>query len=213
MLNNQIQNISYLLMSFMVIGVVATSIGGAIRAINAKMDITGAILLAFVASNAGGTVRDILLGSTVFWIKDQFYIWLTFTIGALTFIFVYIKGKVLDSKQLYNFLIVTDAMGLAAFCLAGVEKALNYGQNYSIAVIMGIWTAIGGGILADIIANRIPLVFSSELYITVAFAGAICYLTLSFYLNHIVASMIAAIFMVLFRLYSVKLKWKFPTIH
>lgn len=213
MINNHLQEISYLLMSFMIIGVIACSISGAIRAVEAKMDITGAILLAFIASNAGGTVRDVILGSQVFWISDQFYIWLTFLIGGFTYILIYYNGKFLDNQKLYKILIVTDAMGLAAFCLAGVEKSITFGQNNSIAIIMGIWTAIGGGVLADIIANRVPLVFSSELYITVAAVGAVCYLFMYGQMNHIVAGMIAAIIMILLRLYSVKFKWKFPTVH
>ncbi|MBP9743279.1 MAG: trimeric intracellular cation channel family protein [Burkholderiales bacterium] len=204
--------ISYVLMSFMIIGVVATSISGALRAIESKMDITGAILLAFIASNAGGTVRDIILNSPIFWMEDQFYIWITLVIGALTFILVYYNRKLLSNQRLHTLLIVTDAMGLAAFCLAGVEKTTTYGQNDLIAVLMGVWTAVGGGICADIIANRVPLVFSSEFYLTVAFAGAICYLFLNPYLGNILAGMVATIIMVLFRLYSVKFKWKLPTI-
>lgn len=213
MINDHLQEISYLLMSFMIIGVAACSISGALRAVDAKMDITGAILLAFIASNAGGTVRDIILGSQVFWIGDQFYIWITFIIGAFTYIFIYHKRKVLGSYKLHRMLIITDAMGLAAFSLAGVEKSITFGQNGVIAVIMGIWTAIGGGVLADIISNRVPLVFSQELYITVAFVGSLCYYLMYSHMNHVVAGMIAAIIMILLRLYSVKHKWKFPTIY
>lgn len=195
----------------MICGVIASSVSGALRAIESKMDITGAILLAFLTSNAGGTIRDIILGTEIFWIKDQFYIWLTLIIGSLTFIIVYFKKQLIGKKKLHTLLIITDAMGLAAFSLAGVAKSLAVGQNNVIAVLMGVWTAIGGGIIADIISNRIPLVFSQELYITVAFIGAICYLTLvNFSVNHSFASTIATFLMILLRLCSVKYKWKFP---
>jgi len=212
-INSHLEGISYLLYFFMISGVLAASISGAIRAIEAKMDITGAILLAFITANAGGTVRDLILGSRVFWIKDQFFIWITLITGALTFIWVYYKGRILGNKKLNTILIVTDAMGLAAFSLAGVEKSLNFGQNNIIAIIMGVWTAIGGGIIGDIISNRVPLVFSQELYISVAFLGSVCYLlTIAMSVNNIIAGMIAAIAMILLRLYSVKFKWKFPTV-
>jgi uncharacterized membrane protein YeiH len=210
---NHLQEISYLLYFFMIFGVIAASISGAIRAIEAKMDITGAVLLAFLAANAGGTIRDLLLNSTVFWIKDQFYIWLTFIVGAVTFIIIYFKSKVFDNKKLRAILIITDAMGLAAFSLAGVEKSISLGQNNLIAVIMGVWTAVGGGIIADIISNRVPLVFSQELYMSIALLGSLCYLGLYGYMNHIIAGLIAALVMILLRLYSVKFRWKFPTIH
>ena len=209
---NYVEQISQLLTFFMIVGVVASSISGAIRAIEARMDITGAILLAFVASNAGGTVRDLILGARVFWIREQYYIWLTVGVGALSFMIVYINHKVINSRTLYKILIFTDAMGLAAFCLAGVEKSLNMGQNYTIAIIMGVWTAIGGGIAADIITNRVPLVLSKEFYITVALVGSVCFLFLSQFMSHAYASGVAALIMITFRLYSVKYGWKLPII-
>ncbi len=157
---HSINEVGLLLQSFMIFGVVTASISGAIRAIESKMDITGAILLAFVTASAGGTIRDIILNVNVFWIRDQMYIWITCTIGATTFIFIYYKGRILGNKKINFILIMTDAMGIAAFSIAGVEKSLSLGQNNSIAIIMGIWTAIGGGVIADIIANRVPLVFT-----------------------------------------------------
>jgi uncharacterized membrane protein YeiH len=197
----------------MIFGVVTASISGAIRAIESKMDITGAILLAFVTASAGGTIRDIIFNVDVFWIREQMYIWLTCIIGAATFIFIYYKGRILGNKKINFILIVTDAMGIAAFSLAGVEKSLSLGQNNSIAVIMGVWTAIGGGVIADVIANRVPLVFTQELlYITVAFLGSVGYLILANNISHTTAGIISAIFMVALRLLSVKYKWSLPTI-
>lgn len=208
------QEISLLLQTFMLLGVAAASISGAIRAIESKMDITGAILLAFITASAGGTIRDVILNADVFWIREQMYIWLTCIIGAATFIFIYYKGRILGNKKINFILIVSDAMGIAAFSLAGVEKALSLGQNSTVAVVMGVWTAVGGGIIADVISNRIPLVFTQELlYITVAFFGSVCYLILANNINHPTASIIAATFMISLRLLSVKYKWALPSIH
>jgi len=206
-------NISLLLQSFMLFGVVTASISGAIRAVESKMDITGAILLAFITATAGGTVRDIIFNVDVFWIQQQMYIWLSCIIGAATFIFIYYRGRILGNKKINFILIVTDAMGIAAFSLAGVEKALALGQNDVVAVIMGVWTAVGGGVVADVISNRVPMVFTHELlYITVAFFGSMCYLFLASHMSHTTASIIASIFMVGLRLLSVKYKWTLPTI-
>ena len=91
-------------------------------------------------------------------------------------------------------------MGLAAFCLAGVEKSLSMGQNNIIAIIMGLLTAIGGGVVADIITNRVPLVLSKEFYMTVALVGSICFITFSQIMPHVYASGIAALVMITFRL-------------
>lgn len=216
-LADHLTQINLVLYVFMVLGVIASSISGVFRAIEARMDITGAILLAFLNSNAGGTIRDIILNTQVFWVKDQFYIWITFIVGATTYVIIYFKNRVINSKQLYRLLIITDAMGLAAFCLAGVQKTLSIdtdGHMYVIAIMMGVWTAIGGGVTADIISNRIPLVFSQELYITVALIGAILFLFLVTFMqmNLAIASIFAAIIMVILRLYSVKHKIKLPII-
>lgn len=212
---NQLNQINILLQCFMIFGISASSVSGAIRAVECKMDITGAILLAFITANAGGTIRDVILGSEVFWIHNQIYIWQTCIIGALTFIIIYYKGHVLGNKKINSILLITDAMGIAAFSLAGVEKSLSFGQNNAVAVVMGVWTAVGGGIIADVISNRIPFVFTQELfYITVAFFGSISYLLLvNNNINHTISSIIAAIFMIALRLLSLRYKWNLPKIH
>ena len=208
-----IEHINLLLNVFLVIGVIACSISGALRAIDSKMDLTGALLLAFVISNAGGTFRDLILAAPVFWIKDNYYVWLSLTIGALTYMLFYYAPQLLANRRLNQLLLITDAIGLGVFCIASVEKSFIMEQPAGIAVIMGIWTAVGGGIIADVIANRVPLVFSSELYITVSLCGAILYIILSLFMLHALAGFIAVIFMVAFRMLSVKFHWKLPIIN
>ncbi len=207
-----IEHINSILSVSLIIGVIACSISGALRAIDSRMDITGALLLAFVISNAGGTFRDLILGAPVFWIKTQYYIWLSLIIGALTFILCYFNPKLLSNKRLNQMVLITDAIGLGVFCLAGVEKSLILGQSAPIAIIMGIWTAVGGGIIADVISNRVPLVFSSELYITVSLFGGILYISLCTFLPSTLSAFIAVIFMISFRMLSVKYHWKLPII-
>ncbi len=215
LINTNVVHFNDIIYIFMILGVMASSISGAIRAIESRMDITGAILLAFVNSNAGGTVRDLLLNTTIFWIDNQIYIWLTFAVGSLSFIVIYFNNKIISNHKLHKILIITDAMGLSAFCLAGVEKTLLLSHDMVLAIIMGVWTAIGGGIIADIVANRIPLVFSQELYLTVAFIGAICFLILDIYcgVGSTYAGIIAAFIMIILRLLAVKYKITFPNIN
>lgn len=213
LLNNHIEEINRLLNAFMIIGVFAAAINGVLRAIRARMDIAGAILLSFLTANGGGTIRDLLLGTTVFWIKEQFYIWLTLSIGILSFIIMYNKRHVISSSSVYKFLLITDSMGLAAFSLAGVEKAQSCHQNMTIAIMMGVWTAVGGGIIADIASNEVPVVLTKEIYATIAFLGSVMYFVLNNIINSTVAGIISAIFMIAFRLYSVKKGLKYPTIN
>ncbi len=206
-----LQHILYL---FMIFGVIASSISGAIRAIESKMDITGAILLAFINSNAGGTIRDLILHTDVFWTKSPIYIWLTISIGIISFVAVYFNRHLINNKILNMILFITDAMGLAAFSLAGVQASLNLQQSYLIAILMGVWTSIGGGVIADIVANRVPYVFSGELYITIAFIASLLYVlaVTQFNLDYMLASIIIALFTIAFRLISVKFRLRFPTI-
>lgn len=209
----ELYSISYLLSFFMIFGVISCGISGSIRAIEAKMDITGAVLLSFITANAGGTIRDIILDTEVFWVKENMYIWLPTIAGVLTFSIIYFNRSFFDNKKLRLLLIITDAMGLAAFSLAGTEKSINLGETPLIVLIMGVWTAIGGGVIADIIANRVPIVFSQELYISIAFLGSLAYLILYHQLSPIFVGMIAAMLMIILRLCSVKFRWKFPTIN
>ncbi|MEN9946243.1 MAG: hypothetical protein RLZZ293_629 [Pseudomonadota bacterium] len=212
LINNYSQHIHLILEIFLIIGIIASSISGTLRAIDSKMDITGALLLAFIISNGGGTFRDLILNAPVFWIKNHLYIWLSLSIGAITYSIIYYCPRLLINRRLMQLVLITDAIGLAAFCISGIEKSFVMGQNTYIAIIMGIWTAVGGGIIADVIANRVPLVFSSELYIIVCAIGAILYLTLCCFIPHSIASFIAAIFMISLRLLSIKYRWKLPII-
>lgn len=203
---------NYVLHISMILGVVASSISGSLRAIEVKMDITGSILLAFLVSNSGGTLRDIVLGIPVFWISNTFYLWISIIIGAITFIIIYYRRKFIGNYKLYKALLISDAFGLAAFSVVGVDKALISGYSYGVAIFMGVCTAIGGGIIADIVANRIPLVFSQELYITIAFLGSLLYLILGFYFVNTISGLIAIIFMIMLRLISIRYNIRFPII-
>lgn len=212
LLHNHIQDINYLLYFFMICGVVVSSISGAIRAIEENMDIIGAALLAFLTANAGGTIRDLVLGAKVFWILDQFYIWITLGIGIITFLWVLYQGRILSNKALHTIFIITDAIGLAAFSLAGIEKSINLGYNGTISTIMGILTAVGGGVIADIVANRVPLVLAQELYVTIVFICSVLYIILGNYINHTIAGIITAFLIISLRIISVKYKLKLPII-
>jgi uncharacterized membrane protein YeiH len=208
-----IAHINILLESFLIIGVIASSISGALRAIDSKMDITGALLLAFIVANAGGTMRDLILHTQVFWMVNHFYIWLSLGGGAFTFAICYFKPQLLANRRLNQLLLITDAIGLSIFSIAGVEKSFLLGQPVLIAIMMALWTAVGGGVCADVIANRIPLVFCSELYITVALLGAVLYILLCSCMLPALAAFIAAIFMVTVRILSVKYGWKLAIIN
>lgn len=213
MIHTNVEQINLALQGCFIIGVIACSISGTFIAISSRMDITGAILLAFIKSYGGGIVRDLMLNSEPLWIKDYRYAILSIVTAIITYLICYWNKQFLTSKKIYNLLIFFDAIGLGVFCIFGMEKVTStLGNNYVIAIIMGLWTPIGGGVLADMLANRLPMVFSSELYITVALLGAFLYIGLGFIITPELAAIVSVITMIIVRMLSVKYHWHLPII-
>lgn len=133
-----------------------------------EMDLFGVLVVGLVAGIGGGTVRDVLLGRLpVFWIYDPLYVVVATAAATLTF---FAARKVTLPR---NFFLLPDAVGLALFTVIGVTVALKLGTSWVIAALMGIITAVSGGIIRDILCNEIPLVFRSELYATASLAGGL----------------------------------------
>jgi uncharacterized membrane protein YeiH len=133
-----------------------------------EMDLFGVLVVGLVAGIGGGTVRDVLLGRLpVFWVYDPLYV--VVALGAATFTFFASRRVNLPR----NFFLLPDAVGLALFTVIGVTVALKLGTSWIIAALMGVITAVSGGIIRDILCNEIPLVFRSELYATASLAGGL----------------------------------------
>ncbi|HCH03145.1 MAG TPA: hypothetical protein DEV85_14825 [Vibrio sp.] len=158
-----------LLYLFDLFGTAIFAISGVLLAARLKMDPFGMVVLASVTAIGGGSIRDMMLGATpVFWIIDNNYLWVIFITCLATLLLVK------QPKQLpWYFLPVCDAIGLAVFVGIGVEKTLLLQDSMMIAVIMGVLTGCGGGIIRDILAREIPMVLRSEIYATACIAGGI----------------------------------------
>ncbi len=165
-----------LLYFFDLFGTAIFAISGVLLAGRLKMDPFGMVVLASVTAIGGGSIRDMMLGSTpVFWIIDNNYLWVIFITCLFTLLLVR------QPKQLpWYILPVCDAIGLAVFVGIGVEKTLLLQDSMMIAVIMGVLTGCGGGIIRDILAREIPMVLRSEIYATACIAGGIVH-TLALY--------------------------------
>jgi uncharacterized membrane protein YeiH len=153
------------------IGTAVFAISGALAASRASMDIFGFSVLALMPAIGGGTLRDIVLGRTpVFWIEDTSYV----TVALLAAVVVYFFADRPGFRR--TLLVWMDAAGLALFAVLGTEIALDAGTSALIAVMMGVMTAVLGGMIRDIICNEIPLVLTSEIYATAAFVAALAYI-------------------------------------
>lgn len=149
------------------------AISGALAIQDHHDDLFGAGFLGFVTAIGGGTLRDIMLGSyPLVWIGDIFFLYAIFA-GVLVAYFFF-KGLIRLTRTFLFF----DTLGISFFTVLGVEKALSLGVKPEIAAIMGMFSAVMGGVIRDVLTNGIPVLFRKEIYATACLAGAILYLTL-----------------------------------
>lgn len=154
-------------------GVFVFALSGALAADKRGMDLFGFVAIALLPAVGGGTVRDMVLDAPVFWVQDPRYLWLILGAGLLTFFAAPLIQRVERA------LLWADAVGLSVFCVAGAAKALALTGSATIAVAMGVVTAVLGGIVRDVVCNEIPLVLRQDIYATAAFAGALAYVGLA----------------------------------
>jgi uncharacterized membrane protein YeiH len=148
-------------------GTAVFAISGVILAGRLRMDPFGVMVLGSVTAIGGGTIRDMALGATpVFWITDTTYIWVIIVTCIATMMLIRHPRRLP-----WHVLPVCDAIGLAVFVGIGVEKALMFQDSYLIAVIMGVLTGCGGGIIRDVLAREVPMVLRREVYATACIIG------------------------------------------
>ena len=147
-------------------GVAVFAISGALAAGRKSLDLLGVIVIAMVTATGGGTIRDLLLDRTVFWIARPEYLVVIFFAALLTIPYVRY------SRPPEKFLQVADALGLALFSIAGARIALSLESGGLIAVVMGTITGAFGGVLRDVLCNEIPMILrKGQIYATAAIAG------------------------------------------
>jgi uncharacterized membrane protein YeiH len=148
-------------------GTFVFALSGAVAAYKHRLDLFGVLVLSFAAGSAGGMTRDVLLGATPPpAISDWRYIGVALAAGLATFFWF----PVID--RLRSSVLVLDAAGLALFAVSGTLKALAAGLNPLAAMLLGVVTGIGGGMLRDVLTSEVPAVLRSEVYASAALAGA-----------------------------------------
>jgi len=151
-------------------GIVVFALSGALMAGRYKLDPFGVVVLASVTAIGGGTIRDIILDTPVFWVENPIYLYVILATAALTIIIIR-RPKRIPKR----FLLIADAFGLALFAVLGTEKALSLGVPVSVAVLMGTITGVAGGMIRDVICNVIPMILQKEIYATAAILGGSLY--------------------------------------
>lgn len=182
-------------------GTAVFALSGALAAGRHRMDPFGVIVLASVTAVGGGSIRDALIGATpVFWIRDPNYIIVILSTVLACFIFVRQPRRI----PRYT-LPVADAFGLALFTVIGAEKTLNMGLGGMIAVVMGLITGVGGGIIRDLLCRQVPMVLRTEIYATASIIGGIGYtVSIAYGMGEKVALILAMVSALIIRLSAIK---------
>lgn len=189
------------------VGIVVFAISGALTGVEKRLDLFGVIFLANATAIGGGFIRDALLGAfPVAALDDWRYLVVPTVTGLIVF---YIHPAI---AKLSRILLVVDAAGLGLFAVAGTHKALDYGIGPVGACGIGTITAIGGGIIRDVVVREIPTVLHKEIYATAALLGAVLFVVGDYFKWNNVATAIAAVlFAFTLRLVSTWRKWSAPT--
>ncbi len=173
-------------LTIMYLGDVVFAVSGALTAARYRMDVLGFALIGTITGIGGGTIRDLLLGRTVWWTQDPLELILCVTASLITFLWV---TKDITRRKV---MIWGDTLGLAAFAVVGCHVALQFGAPFVISVFMGMVTATGGGLLRDVITNTQPMILCGQPYATAALLGALSYATLHYVgVPQIVAELVA----------------------
>lgn len=192
---------------FEILGTVFFAISGALAA-NKKStpDWFGVTFIGFITAIGGGSLRDVLLGSyPIVWVKD------------VNFVYAIIAGTILASAffttlhKLRKTLFLFDTLGIALFTIVGTEKALSLGAGPETAAIMGMFSAVMGGVLRDVLTQEVPVIFHKEIYATACLTGASLYLLLHyFHFSRSINFWVSGSIIVIIRLLAVRYNLSLP---
>jgi uncharacterized membrane protein YeiH len=195
---------------FEIIGTVAFALSGLIEAARKKLDLVGMIMVSGLAAFGGGTLRDVLLDRRpFFWIENSIWVW--FLIAVCIVALLFMRARHLEPTQ--RAMQWPDAIGLGFFAAGGTQLALTAQVPAIIAVIMGVVTAIFGGVLRDIVVNEIPKAFSDHIpYSVIAFTGGWVVVVLNYLMvEAFVAVAIGAILTIVLRILALFFGWRLPS--
>ncbi len=187
------------------LGTFAFAVSGIRLASSKQIDLFGAYVIGLATAVGGGTIRDLFLGVTPFWMHQPSYLIITFI--SLMYVAIFRKVVIRMSPTVFIF----DAIGLGLFVIVGMDKAFSAGYPAWVAIIMGTITGSFGGLIRDIFLREIPLIFRKDIYaLACVFGGAIYALLYITPLPNDIAQMISAASVILCRVLSVKFKLSVP---
>lgn len=186
-------------------GCVIFAITAIFVAASKELDVLGVLVAAFLTAVGGGTLRDLILNTDVFWTHDVTYLYVILICSLSTYFLVHFKDNLL------KYLFYADAFGLALFTVIGTKKALKFGLREEVAIIMGILTGVAGGIIRDIIFNDKPIVLRREIYVTASILSGGSFVILNMFgIDEIFSTMISITLGLCLRSYAIYYKVHLP---
>jgi len=200
------QVVNTLLVVFDLTGTFVFALSGAMAAVKHKLDAFGVLVLCFVTGNAGGITRDIMIGALPpAAINEWRYVGVSILAGLIVFFGYPLINKLSSPVLLF------DAAGLGLFCVAGAHKALAFHAGPLAAILLGMTTGIGGGMVRDLLVMEVPTVLRTELYAVAALLGAALMVGgQSFGMPVHVAAPAGAVLCITLRLLALRYGWHLP---
>lgn len=191
------------------LGTLVFAISGSLAASDKNMyrDVFAVTFIGFVTAVGGGSLRDLILDTRPAWVADGAYL-LAITVGVMGSIFFryyFLKFR----RTLFMF----DTLGIALYTVVGVQKSLEFGVSPAAAIVLGMFSAVMGGVLRDTLINEIPLIFHKEIYATACLSGAALFVILKFFhVNGNVNAFLSVLLIIAVRLMAVKYHWTLPKV-
>ncbi len=201
------------------VGIIAFAISGAVVAARKDMDIFGINLLAMATATGGGLVRDLIINNTppAMFVNPMYTI-MTVITANIAFVFMYLHKPIPKGiSPIYDkTLFWLDTLGLAAFTVDGTFTGIHspYSDNMFLVAFLGVITGIGGGIMRDVFADKVPYVLVKHVYAIACIAGSVVTVVLWKYTANEVLSTLAGFFtIVILRWLAMHFEWNLPTVH
>jgi uncharacterized membrane protein YeiH len=190
-----------------ILGTLAFAISGIRHAAAKHYDWFGGFVCGIAVAIGGGTMRDVMLGATPFWMTSPMYILCTLLAQFIVIVFAR------SLKRLDNAWFAFDTLGLALFTIAGMQKTLDYGHPFWVAIIMGCITGSAGGVIRDLLLNKTPVIFQKEIYAMASIVGGLLYwVMITVDINLAVSAAATFVFIVLVRFLAVKYHISLPVL-
>ncbi|HEY0666763.1 MAG TPA: trimeric intracellular cation channel family protein [Sphingobacteriaceae bacterium] len=191
------------------LGTLVFAISGSLAASGKNMyrDIFAVTFIGFVTAVGGGSLRDLILNTRPVWVADGNYL-LAVTLGVMSsilFRYYFLKFR----RTLFLF----DTIGIALYTVVGVQKSLMFGVSPAAAIVLGMFSAVMGGVLRDTLTNEIPVIFQKEIYATACLSGAALFIILQFIgVNSNINAFLSVILIITVRIFAVKNHWTLPKV-